>query len=138
MPVSINNNPASNVLFLAFWIRAEAVLLIRDEDPKALEVIGWIPFTKCKSPLRLLPWYLAEIHCNSSPRFSQRKKNPGGTSSATRWSRPLSCHPADSSESSRRQTDGATPFQANFCIVLKQADIKERNVLSPCGQLPHG
>ncbi|GAQ07038.1 hypothetical protein ALT_4359 [Aspergillus lentulus] len=27
---------------------AKAVLLIRDEDPKELEVNGWIPLTKCK------------------------------------------------------------------------------------------
>jgi hypothetical protein len=77
MPVSINNNPASNVLFLAFWIRAEAVLLIRDEDPKELEVNGWIPFTKCKSPPKIAALVPGGDTLQLQPTVLTAKEKPG-------------------------------------------------------------
>jgi hypothetical protein len=46
--ISTNNNQACNVCSQYSGSEAKAVLLIRDEDPKELEVNGWIPLTKCK------------------------------------------------------------------------------------------
>ncbi|RAH79270.1 hypothetical protein BO86DRAFT_270676, partial [Aspergillus japonicus CBS 114.51] len=45
--VSTNNNMASSFCAQNFGQEAKAIILIRDEDPKELEVNGIIPLTKC-------------------------------------------------------------------------------------------
>ncbi|GFF80167.1 hypothetical protein IFM62136_10239 [Aspergillus lentulus] len=96
---------------------AKAVLLIRDEDPKELEVNGWIPLTSAKFLLKLLP-----RHGNSSTRFSQRKNNGGGTASATRWRHPLS--PADSASHPVVELTEQRRFRPAFAQFLNKRIYK--------------
>jgi superfamily I DNA and/or RNA helicase len=46
--VSTNNNMGDPIVSSNFGVTANAIFVIRDEDPKELEPNGWIPITKLK------------------------------------------------------------------------------------------
>ncbi|GIJ99048.1 hypothetical protein Aspvir_001172 [Aspergillus viridinutans] len=76
--VSTNTNLAFNVCSQHFGSEAKAVLLIRDEDPKELEVNGWIPPpTIGKSSPKIAAMILGGGTLQLQPTVLTAKEQPG-------------------------------------------------------------
>ncbi|RJE20389.1 hypothetical protein PHISCL_07285 [Aspergillus sclerotialis] len=75
--VSTNNNLASNIYSQHFGSNGKPVILIRDEDPKELEVNGWIGVTKCNFSRNIAGIVLGGDSRQLQPTVLTAKDEPG-------------------------------------------------------------
>jgi hypothetical protein len=75
--VATNNNLACNICSQHFTADSNRVLLIQDEDPKELEVNGWIPLTKCKFSAKIGDIVLSGHTWRLQPTVVTANEQPG-------------------------------------------------------------